>query len=114
METRDLFVSVTPSRVADIVIEALTVGSVSGRIVDQYTRSADGREVVVLIVEKYFMRTSNRATLTLIADNFDSDGRTKVRLTGSGGGSGAFMKFDWGAGASFSAKAEEALAEYRL
>lgn len=114
METRDLFVSVSPTRAADLVIDALTVGSVSGRIVDQYTRSAGGRELVVLIMEKYFMRTSNRATLTMIADNFDGDGRTKVRLTGSGGGSGAFMKFDWGAGASFSGKAEEALAEYRV
>ncbi len=114
METRDLFVSVSPSRAADVVIDALTVGSVSGRIVDQYTRSADGREMVVLIMEKYFMRTSNRATLTMIADNFDGEGRTKVRLTGSGGGNGAFMKFDWGAAASFSGKAEEALEQYQV
>jgi len=114
METKDLHVSVSPVRAAGLVIDALTVSSVSGRIVDQYTRRGGDCEIVVLIMEKYFMRTGNRATLTMVADNFDGDGRTKVRLTGSGGGNGAFMKFDWGAGASFSGRAEEALAECRV
>ncbi|SIT89127.1 DUF6054 family protein [Edaphobacillus lindanitolerans] len=105
MEKRDFYVTVDPSRAADLVMDEIS-RSVSGRLVDHYTRNCGHRTSVVLVMEKYFMRTGNRATLTLVADNFE--GKTKVHLTGSGGGEGAFLRFDWGAGASFSETGERA------
>ncbi|MET3576507.1 DUF6054 family protein [Bhargavaea ullalensis] len=111
MEIRDFYVTVGPAEAADLVREAIS-SSVSGRLVDQYVRTHGAQDMVVLIMEKYFMRTNNRATLTLVADNFD--GKTKVRLTGSGGGEGAFLRFDWGAGANFSETGERALLPYKI
>ena len=53
----------------------------------------------LFIVEKFFFRTSNRATLTALL-TADGDYCNAV-VVGSGGGQGMFFKFDWGASDSF-------------
>lgn len=93
MDIRNFYVKVDPARAADLVMEAISV-SLSGRLVDRYERDCGERKMVVLTMEKYFMRTNSRATLTLVADDFE--GKPKVRFIGSGGGEGAFLRFDWG------------------
>ena len=63
-----------------------------------------------VLFEKYYMRSGNRATLTFLADNLEE--HTRVHLSAGGGGQGIIFRFDWGAGASFSTSARDALAEY--
>ena len=53
----------------------------------------------LFIVEKFFFRTSNRATLTALLTK--DDDYCKAVIVGSGGGQGMIFKFDWGASSSF-------------
>lgn len=53
----------------------------------------------ILVFEKYYMRNSSRASLTVTIHNFD--GHTKVTAIPSGGSQGMFLNFDWGAGDQF-------------
>jgi hypothetical protein len=51
--------------------------------------------VVVNIYDKYFMRNSSRASLTVTA--VDYMGEIFISAIGSGGGTGAIIDFNWGA-----------------
>lgn len=110
MAVREFYVSLKPTEAMDIITEAVVGGSMTGQIIDEYERSVGDYKVYVFILEKYYMRSSNRASLTVTLDNFD--GKTKVHVVASGSGEGAFLRFDWGAGKSFSASVENALAHY--
>lgn len=77
---------------------------------DHYNRSTGDYEVFVFVLEKYFMRTSNRASMTVIIDNFE--GTTKVHAVASGSAEGVFFRFDWGAGNSCANSIEQTLAEH--
>lgn len=93
------------------VKEAVTAGLYSGEILDEYVRILpNGKEIIMVLFEKYYMRSGNRATLTFLADNLEE--HTRVHLSAGGGGQGVIFRFDWGAGASFSTSARDALAEY--
>jgi len=110
MERTDLYVNISPEEAADKVYSKI-VQSVSGELIDEYRRSMpDGKKMIMLVFEKYYMRSSNRAMLTFLADNFD--GKTKVHLSAGGGGNGMIFRFDWGAGGSFMGLAKKALEEY--
>ncbi len=110
MEKIDLYVSLSPEEAAEKVRTAVA-GSFSGEMIDEYKRTLpDGKEIVMILFEKFYMRSSNRATLTFLADNLEE--KTKVHLSGGGSG-GMFFRFDWGAGASFAELAVNALKEYR-
>lgn len=116
MEVLEICVRLTPSEAAGIVNDALQQGGFAGtELLDSYTRrTADGKEIVVRLFERYYMRSSNRATLTMVADNLDGDGTTRVRFSAGGGGNSLFWRFDWGAGASFAQEAQKALEGYRV
>ena len=101
MEKMDFYVYLSPKEAAEKVKEAVTAGLYSGEILDEYVR---------ILFEKYYMRSGNRATLTFLADNLEE--HTRVHLSAGGGGQGVIFRFDWGAGASFSTSARDALAEY--
>lgn len=112
MEKMDFYVYLSPKEAAEKVKEALTTaGLFSGEILDEYVRILpDGKEIIMVLFEKYYMRSSNRATLTFLADNLEE--HTRVHLSAGGGSQGWIFRFDWGAGASFSTSARDALAEY--
>ena len=111
MEKMDFYVYLSPREAAERVKEAVTGRLYSGEILDEYVRVLpNGREIIMVLFEKYYMRAGNRATLTFLADNLE--GHTKVHLSAGGGSEGIIFRFDWGAGASFSASARDALAEY--
>lgn len=93
-----------------MIEESIVTGSISGKVLDIYKRSVGDQEVVVCIIEKFYYRTSNRASLAITLDNLE--GVTKVHAVASGGGAGAFMRFDWGAGNSFVSGVRRALEEY--
>lgn len=110
MAVREFYVSLKPTEAMEVITEAVVNGSVTGQIIDEYVRNVDQYEIYVFILEKYYMRSSNRASLTVTLDNFE--GKTKVHVVAAGSGEGVFFRFDWGAGKSFSASVENALAHY--
>ena len=109
MDKVDFFVNTSPEVAANKVYYAVTQ-SLSGELIDEYRRNLDdGKKVIMLVFEKYYMRSSNRATLTMVADNLD--GMTKVHLSSGGGGDGLLFRFSWGANSSFLNLAKKALEE---
>lgn len=113
MNRVDINVSISPQEAANLVVTQVVNGSVSGELIDRHeSRNAEGSEMIVLIFEKYYMRNSSRASLTVSLDNLS--GMTQVRATGSGGGQGVFLKFDWGAGNNFSNQVIRALEAYSI
>lgn len=110
MEKADLYVVLSPQEAAQKVKEAVT-GSFSGEVLDEYTRILpDGKEIIMILFEKFYWRSNNRATLTFLADNLE--GKTKVHLSAGGGSEGMIFRFDWGASASFGELAKSALREF--
>ncbi|WP_391206462.1 DUF6054 family protein [Psychrobacillus sp. L4] len=112
MDVREFYVSLSPKAALDILQGSIVQGSISGAIVDVYERVVGEQQVIVCVLEKYYMRTSNRASLTITLDNLENN--TKVHAASSGAGQGVFIRFDWGAGGSFVNSVEKALEEYRI
>ena len=110
MDVREFYVSLSPKAALTVLQDSLMQGSISGAIVDVYERVVGEQQVVVCVLEKYYMRTSNRTSLTVTIDNLDN--KTKVHAAASGGGEGVFFRFDWGAGGNFVNSVEEALREF--
>jgi hypothetical protein len=110
MSVKNFNVSISPREAADIIQSEILRGSISGTLVDHYMRTAGSSEVHVLIMEKYYMRSSNRASVTTTIDNLD--GSTRVHVVAAGSSEGVFFRFDWGAGNSFATSVERALEQY--
>lgn len=70
----------------------------------------EGKEAIIIVLEKYYIRVSGRATLTIIIEN--SSGKTVAKLITAGVARGRFMDFDWGASDSFADNAREVLSRY--
>ena len=107
MEVADFYVNLSADETASKVFDAVTQ-SFSGTLLDEYRRTLDDKKVIMLVFEKYYMRTKNRATLTVAIDNLE--GKTRVHLSSGGGGDGMIFRFSWGANSSFLNLAREALA----
>lgn len=106
-------VSLTPSEAAQVVRQQVMASGSSVEFVGDYvSRSVDGREVIVLIFDKYFMRNSSRASLSVVLENLDQ--YTRVGYLGSGGGQGALFNFDWGTADDFASVVAQALQPYVL
>ncbi|WP_313893209.1 DUF6054 family protein [Psychrobacillus sp.] len=112
MDVREFYVSLSPKSALGVLEESLVRGTISGAMVDVYERIVGDKQVVVCVLEKYYMRTSNRASVTITIDNLEEN--TKVHAAASGGGAGAFLRFDWGAGDSFVTSVERALETYMV
>lgn len=109
MAVRNFRVKLTPIEAMETIKEWVLGRSVSGTLVDQYIRTVDDKTIIVIILEKYYMRTSNRASLTVTIDNFE--GKTNVHAVAAGTSEG-LLRFDWGAGKNFSNSVENALNPY--
>lgn len=72
----------------------------------------DGKQIGVLVFEKFFFRTNSRASLVVIIDNIN--GYTNVNAIGSGGGNGMIFKFDWGASDDFASGVKDILRDYLI
>lgn len=110
MSVREFTVTISPAAAMDVIETFVVGGSISGTLVDRYVRRLGEHEIHVVVLEKYYMRSSNRASLSVTIDNFD--GQTKVHAVASGGSEGVFMRFDWGAGTNFANSVESALGSY--
>lgn len=80
----------------------------SCELVDSYGDRFGEVTVWVMIYEKYFMRSSNRASLTLTL--IETGGVVTANVMASGGGQGAWHRFSWGTEESFAQSAWGALA----
>ncbi len=104
----DMKINVVPEIAVEIIVKAVVEKYGASEVVDQYCRSIGEREVIVLTLEKYYMRAS-RVTLTVTLDNIDEF--TTVHIVASGGASG-LVKIDWGAAKKFALSVKQALQPY--
>ena len=93
--------------IARIISHEMQNSALSCELVDMVTRSLDGMQVYVMVFEKYYMRASNRASLTVVVSG--KNGNVYVDAIGSGGGQGVIFKFSWGAEKSFIGDVEDIL-----
>lgn len=80
--------------------------------IDETRHEVNGVQVATKVYDKYYMRSSNRASLTLTVIG-DGD-HVQVSAIGAGGGNGAFLNFSWGAEEDFIAVVPQALRKMNL
>lgn len=85
---------------AKIIIDEVQAAGVTNNLVGSKIRETDGVTVVLLVFEKYYMRASNRASLSVMIAE-DGNGFVTIDAVGAGGGQGAVFSFSWGAEDSF-------------
>lgn len=112
MQNEDWKVSLSPKETLDILEKELDKFTCA-KCLDRYAiQTQQGAEVEMAVFEQYYMRTSNRATLTVLVNAVD--GVTNVHFVAGGSSNNMFFRFDWGASEDFVNWAKEALKTYRL
>lgn len=108
MDIRSLTVSLTPAQAA-----AMLKGQMNNVTLAYEERHSPmgGREMIVQIYEKYFLRNNSQAGLTVTLQNFQ--GHTQINAIASAGGQGLF-NISWGAGSNFAGQVERILDPYRI
>ncbi len=79
-----------------MIIEDVQNAGVSNSLVDSCVRETDGVRSVFLVFERYYYRSQNRASLSVLIVE-DKYGNVTIDAIGSGGGQGVFFSFSWGA-----------------
>ena len=79
-------------------------------VYDELKKTDNGMEIGILVFEKYYFRAENRASLTVIADNFDAI--TSLRVIAAGSSKGMLFNFDWGAADNFAESVRKILIQY--
>ena len=92
--------------IAALLVREVPKCGMSCELVEEIRRSLGNGSVYVLVFEKYYMRASNRVTLTVVVSQ---DGSDVVVDAVSAGGQGAVFKYDWGAEDEFAAEVEQVL-----
>lgn len=82
----------------------------SCELVDMVKRSLGEMTVYVMVFEKYYLRSSNRASLTVVVSGHGDT--VCVDAIGSGGGQGPIFKLSWGSEENFVGVAEGILRGY--
>lgn len=98
---------ISPSECAKILRQHSYTGQ--NLVHEEYHELCDGKQICTMVFDRYYLRTSSRASLTVILENFY--GSNRVRCISAGSSEGMF-KFDWGAGKNFSKWAETILEPY--
>lgn len=100
----------TLSGISSMLSERIQSSAMSCQLIDSVQRNLGSTQMVVMVFEKYFMRSSNRASLTVVVT--EQDGSVFVDAIGAGGGQGAIFRFSWGAEESFVGTVENILRGY--
>lgn len=101
-----LYVNISPDEAQEVVSKKFSIALVERT---EY-ELGNGKCVLVSIYEKYFFRSSNKGSLTIIFDNLE--GITRVKSIASGTSQGFIFNFDWGASASFIGDVRLVLKDY--
>lgn len=109
MPVLNLDVRLTPLEAADTIQRLLLKRNDVAEIVDVYVRTIGEKTVVVLVMEKYYLRLKGRASLTVTMD--DLEGKTHVHAVTSGSVD-LYIDFDWGATKSLRQEVQDALDAY--
>ena len=109
MAVREFTVNISPAMAMNAIEGYITREDTTARLIDWYVRLVGEYEVHVIVLEKYYMRTSNQASLTVTIDNFGGD--TKVHAVASGSLGGPYVRIDWGARKDFVNSVEAALGD---
>jgi hypothetical protein len=104
----DFNVKLTIDSVVKLITQEVEHKNITGILVDKYKRSYNDKELYVLVFEKHFYRVQNRATVTVVIDDFED--KTRIHIKSAGGG--ALIRFDWGASKSFEKEIYNALEKY--
>lgn len=67
-------------------------------------------QAYVLVFEKYYFRSKNRAALTVTINNFNGD--TEISSVSAGSSEGMIFNFDWGAGDDFASSVKYLFEEF--
>ena len=87
------------SEIAGLLEKGVTESGITCELIDTAVRKAGEGTALLLVFEKYYMRSSNRASLSIM---LTQDGETiYVDAISAGGGQGALFRFSWGAEESF-------------
>ncbi len=65
---------------------------------------------IIVVYEKYFMRNSSRAALTVTMNDFN--GVTEIESISAGSSQGMIFNFDWGAGDKFANSVKNLFEDY--
>lgn len=98
-------------RIRDILApleQQILISGMSCERVDSFEYAVGETIVWVLIYEKYFCRSSSRASLTLTL--VEANETVTANAMASGGGQGTFHRFSWGVEDSFAQDGWNALA----
>ncbi|MDP3386007.1 MAG: DUF6054 family protein [Eubacteriales bacterium] len=106
MSTIAFNVTITPEETLRIIKQNHT----ASLIYDEHIDLNNGKEIGTLVYEKYFIRNSNWASLTVICDNVQ--GKTDVRAIATGASQSLFFKLDWGASNEFANSVRKILTDY--
>lgn len=97
-------------QIAECLTRDIENSGLSCTVVDSVSRTVGLESVIVIVFEKYYMRSSNRASLTVLLTS--QDGNINVDAIGSGGGQDPVFRFSWGAEENFVGTAERCLRQY--
>lgn len=86
-------------QIANILTDGIQNSAMSCELVDSMYRVVGGTSFYLMVFDKYFMRNSSRASLTVSV--IGSGEEVYVDAVGSGGGQGALFNFAWGAEEDF-------------
>lgn len=109
MPALNVDVRLTPLEAADTIQKLLLKRNDVAEIVDIYVRTIGEKTVVVLVMEKYYLRLKGRASLTVTID--DLEDKTHVHAVTSGSVD-VYIDFDWGASKSLRREVLDALDVY--
>ncbi|MFH5835573.1 DUF6054 family protein [Proteiniclasticum sp. C24MP] len=94
--------------IVNFIIEEMGRSGMTVELIDSVTRQIGNAMVYIMVFEKYYMRSSNRASLTVVV-TAENDAII-VDAIGAGGGQGVVFKWSWGAEESFVSSIENILA----
>ncbi len=98
------------STLARYLDEGIRASGMSVELVDSSAARFGGVTVRLYVYDKFYMRNSSRASLTL--EVVGDDDNAYVTAIGAGGGNGSFLSFSYGAEENFVSVVEKLLDEY--
>lgn len=98
------------NNIASMLSKEIQNSGFSCELIDSVYKSIGSVTICVMVFEKYYMRSSNRASLTVVVTGEGDD--VNVDAIGSGGGQGVLFKLSWGAEENFVSTVEQILKRY--
>lgn len=100
-----IFSGMELNRTAEVLHRKVMDSAMSMELAGESRWQYNGTTVLTRVYEKYFIRASNRATITITM--VQSGDTLYISGISAGGGQGAIFRFSWGAEEDFAADIEE-------